>query len=160
MQNITSWRVPQIERFLGPTWGPPGSCRPQMGPKLAPLILLSGSSSVPFQCRIRHLTVRFLKVLIFRATACYIAHIALKFDRRLDDSAFKSDRWTFNTDLAPQRWSDYKTSYSILNHLPPPLSIISVSNVICFVSPWYEKSDVAYHQTKKPQTCTHLGTYS
>ena len=22
----------QIARFLGPTWGPPGSCRPQMGP--------------------------------------------------------------------------------------------------------------------------------
>ena len=22
----------QIARFMGPTWGPPGSCRPQMGP--------------------------------------------------------------------------------------------------------------------------------
>ena len=27
---------------MGPTWGPPGSCRPQMGPMLAPWILLSG----------------------------------------------------------------------------------------------------------------------
>ena len=26
----------------GPTWGPPGSCRPQMGPMLAPWTLLSG----------------------------------------------------------------------------------------------------------------------
>ena len=26
---------------MGPTWGPPGSCRPQMGPALAPWILLS-----------------------------------------------------------------------------------------------------------------------
>ena len=34
---------PQIEKFMGPTWGPPGSCRPQMGPMLAPWILLSGS---------------------------------------------------------------------------------------------------------------------
>ena len=25
----------QIARFMGPTWGPPGSCRPQMGPMLA-----------------------------------------------------------------------------------------------------------------------------
>ena len=32
----------QIVRFMGPTWGPPGSCRPQMGPMLAPWSLLSG----------------------------------------------------------------------------------------------------------------------
>ena len=24
--------IPQIARFMGPTWGPPGSCQPQMGP--------------------------------------------------------------------------------------------------------------------------------
>ena len=29
-------KTPQIARFMGPTWGPPGSCRPQMGPMLAP----------------------------------------------------------------------------------------------------------------------------
>ena len=28
--------------YLGPTWCSPGSCRPQMGPILAPWILLSG----------------------------------------------------------------------------------------------------------------------
>ena len=32
----------QIARFMGPTRGPPGSCRPQMGPKLAHWTLLSG----------------------------------------------------------------------------------------------------------------------
>ena len=32
----------QIARFMGPTWGPPGSCWPQMGPILAPWTLLSG----------------------------------------------------------------------------------------------------------------------
>ena len=32
----------QIVRFMGPTWGPPGSWWPQMGPMLAPWILLSG----------------------------------------------------------------------------------------------------------------------
>ena len=31
-----------IAKFMGPTWGPPGSCRPQMGPMLAPWTLLSG----------------------------------------------------------------------------------------------------------------------
>ena len=25
----------QITKFMGPTWGPPGSCRPQMDPMLA-----------------------------------------------------------------------------------------------------------------------------
>ena len=28
---------------MGPTWGPPGSCQPQMGPMLAPWTLLSGT---------------------------------------------------------------------------------------------------------------------
>ena len=33
----------QIAKFMGPTWGPPGTCRPQMGPILAPWTLLSGA---------------------------------------------------------------------------------------------------------------------
>ena len=36
----------QIARFMGPTWDPPGSCRPQMGPMLAPWTVLSGSACV------------------------------------------------------------------------------------------------------------------
>ena len=31
-----------VARFIGPTWDPSGSCRPQMGPMLAPWTLLSG----------------------------------------------------------------------------------------------------------------------
>ena len=40
-----SWQMadPQITKFMGPTWGPPGSCRPQMGLMLAPITLLSVS---------------------------------------------------------------------------------------------------------------------
>ena len=30
---------PQIAKFMGPTWAPSGSCRPQMGPMLAPWTL-------------------------------------------------------------------------------------------------------------------------
>ena len=37
----SSWKG-QIAKFIGPTWGPPGSSRPQMGPMLAPWTLLSG----------------------------------------------------------------------------------------------------------------------
>ena len=32
----------QIAKFMGPTWGSPGSCRTQIGPMLAPWTLLSG----------------------------------------------------------------------------------------------------------------------
>ena len=32
----------QIAKFVGPTWGPPGSCRPQMGPMSAQWTSLSG----------------------------------------------------------------------------------------------------------------------
>ena len=32
----------QIAMLMGPTWDPSGSCRPQMGPMLAPWTLLSG----------------------------------------------------------------------------------------------------------------------
>ena len=38
---VSSWRS-LIAKFMGPTWGPPGSCRPQMGPMSAPWNLLSG----------------------------------------------------------------------------------------------------------------------
>ena len=34
--------VTRIANFMRPTWGPPGSCRPQMGPMLVPWTLLSG----------------------------------------------------------------------------------------------------------------------
>ena len=38
-------QAPLIARIMGPTWGPPGSCWPQMGPMLAPCTLLSGTFS-------------------------------------------------------------------------------------------------------------------
>ena len=42
--TVISIKSPQITKFMGPTWGPPGSCRSQMGPMLAPWTLLSGSN--------------------------------------------------------------------------------------------------------------------
>ena len=36
-----------IAKFMGPIWGPPGSCRPQIGPMLAPWTLLSGDWGNP-----------------------------------------------------------------------------------------------------------------
>ena len=40
-----------IARVMGPSWGPPGSCRPQMGPVLAPWTLLFGKSLCQHQSR-------------------------------------------------------------------------------------------------------------
>ena len=40
--SLNSAVMSQIAKFIGPTWGPPGSCRPQMGPILARWTLLSG----------------------------------------------------------------------------------------------------------------------
>ena len=34
----------QIAKFMGPTWGPSGSCRPQIGPMLVPWTLLLGNA--------------------------------------------------------------------------------------------------------------------
>ena len=39
-----SWRAALIARFMGPTWGPSGADRTQVGPMLAPWTLLSGIS--------------------------------------------------------------------------------------------------------------------
>ena len=36
-------RLSQTAKFMGPTGGPPGSCRPQVGPMLDPWTLLSGA---------------------------------------------------------------------------------------------------------------------
>ena len=42
MHMVRKCVLSQIARFVGPTWGPPGADRTQVGPMLAPWILLSG----------------------------------------------------------------------------------------------------------------------
>ena len=39
MGSVNFAAYSQIARFMGPTWGPPGSCWPQVGPMLAPINL-------------------------------------------------------------------------------------------------------------------------
>ena len=43
----------QIAKFMGPTWGPSGSCRPQMGPMLDQWTLLSGLCFAISRCSCR-----------------------------------------------------------------------------------------------------------
>ena len=40
--TVHLWYRSLITRFMGPTWGPPGADRTQVGPVLAPWIMLSG----------------------------------------------------------------------------------------------------------------------
>ena len=40
--GFTWWTLIHVARFMGPTWGPPGTDRTQVGPMLAPWTLLSG----------------------------------------------------------------------------------------------------------------------
>ena len=61
-----NWATSQIAKFMGPTWGPPESCRPQVGPMLAPWTLLSGwasSSSFAFDNVHLHNTKRLRPVI-------------------------------------------------------------------------------------------------
>ena len=59
-----------IARFMGPSWGPPGSCRPQVGPRWAPCrphalaiwdgLLSESSQKTPWNgVPARHLTIDF-----------------------------------------------------------------------------------------------------
>ena len=45
-----AWQATLIARFMGPTWGPSGADRTQVGPMLAPWTLLSGILSHTFHC--------------------------------------------------------------------------------------------------------------
>ena len=102
----------QIARSMGPTWGPPGSCRSQMGPMLVPWTLLSGYISrnstqlalwcvccVFGTCWFVHMLTEPLfthrtdvlpqNLLKYRSREiwCYNDCIALKFDRYLGSTA-------------------------------------------------------------------------
>ena len=46
----------QISRFMGPTWGPPGAVRTQVGPMLAPWTLLCGYALTRWCCQYPSLT--------------------------------------------------------------------------------------------------------
>ena len=46
--NLTTTNTHQIARFMGPTWGPSGADRTQVGPMLAPWTLLSGTPTTMY----------------------------------------------------------------------------------------------------------------
>ena len=64
----------QIAKFMGPTWGPPGSCRPQMGPMLAPMNLAIRVSYVKI---VRFATSLGISAMSLLNTGSWRWHVAL-----------------------------------------------------------------------------------
>ena len=66
--NDHYWRrgdATQITQFMGPTWSPPGSCRPQTGPMLTPWTFLPGK-----QCPAEYVPVSVPEWWINKRKAC------------------------------------------------------------------------------------------
>ena len=72
LATITHWPLGSlIARFLGPTWGPSGADRTQVGPMLAPWTLLSGICCCTFQvCDLCNFQTNFIGIL---SISCDIA---------------------------------------------------------------------------------------
>ena len=51
----TVFKSSQIAKFIGPTWGPPGPCRPHMGPMLSSWTLLSWLFQAKNKCNTKAL---------------------------------------------------------------------------------------------------------
>ena len=60
--HFSESQASQITRFVGTTRGPPGSCRLQIGPMLAPWTLLSGT--LPYSEHRGHVTFPISRVLL------------------------------------------------------------------------------------------------
>ena len=86
---------------MGPTWGPPGFCRPQMGPMLAPWTLLSGFCSSRRQETHRERLQRAWSVYAFRHTYGKLFHVMSSTQRV---SAFTYYRLACRTSLIATRF--------------------------------------------------------
>ena len=73
----TASLTPLIARFMGPTWGPSGADKTQVGPMLAPWTLLSGTLG-PRQ-DVHHFADDILRCIFANATFCILIDISLKF---------------------------------------------------------------------------------
>ena len=67
--SIVRWLTTQIAKYMGPTWGPPRYCRPQMDPMLAPWTVLSGYKIV---ARMSHCIHYFLRDAVTHLCPTYV----------------------------------------------------------------------------------------
>ena len=73
-----------IAKFMGPTWGPFWSCRPQMGPMLAPWTLLSGQWSLSLKTFVRIINIweadrrsHGIPVIGMKSNSCYLTCVIM-----------------------------------------------------------------------------------
>ena len=88
---------------MGPTWGPPGADRTQMGPMLAPWTMLSGtSSSLLVQVMSCHLlgTKQLPKPLLSYYQMDHKEHISMKFWIKIQCFSFKKIHWKCHRKLS------------------------------------------------------------
>ena len=63
-------KTSQIAKFMGPSWGPPGSCRPHMGLMLVSWTLLSGVAKGHAPLEIQGMAVSKYKIVEVLGTLC------------------------------------------------------------------------------------------
>ena len=106
----------QIAKFMVPIWGPPGSCRPQMGPMLAPWTLLSGYDQHCMYCPQNFQSVN----LEFRCTTnfgwqtlCLVKPPNWWLTLHKMDGQKKAQTYRKNR----QMWNTFKSKYNLLLRL-------------------------------------------
>ena len=73
-----------IARFMWPTWGPPGSCRPQVGPIWATWQLLSGMVRRPCEQARETMVVQYMSqikrhnIMSTKQYACFMQFVSLR----------------------------------------------------------------------------------
>ena len=73
MSNEFHTKLSKKAKFIGPAWGPPGSCRPQMGPMLAPWAFLSGMSALSGDLSTVDIVMAMLRSLIVNSSLTHIS---------------------------------------------------------------------------------------
>ena len=77
--TVHSFKAPQIAKSMGPTWGPSGADRTQMGPMLAPWTLLSGTPwsycPLQFECQKRQATGLDAWASRVKCPARFVSHL-------------------------------------------------------------------------------------
>ena len=85
-----------IARFMGPTWGPSGADRTQVGPMLAPWTLLSGTT----KCLHVQLVMQLLNVQKFAIITCFNLDMRkIMFPSHMD----------FELQLRNHQWNEFET---------------------------------------------------
>ena len=107
----------QIAKFMGPTWGPSGSCRPQIGPMLTPWTLLSG----------------FVSTFRLNQNGRYFAHDRFK-------SILLAENVNFHTEITLNFGNDFKQNMAPWLSMSYAIPLVTMNQtfgkVITYSSAW------------------------